>query len=230
MESEGVTTPPVDTTTSVAAASATEVSAEPAPAPPGSPPRRREPLREVPPAVPLIEGIKARVAKFNKPQLRRPKLRKPILSPPAAPAEPAPTRRSSPTRRDRRYAKAAQVRRTQRVIRRVDPWSVLKISVVFYICLWIVVLTAGVLLWAAAASAGAIENVEDFIKELGGFKEFAFEPAEMLRACLLGGFVLVVAGSLANVFITVVFNLISDLVGGVRVTVLEEERPRRPSR
>ena len=47
----------------------------------------------------------------------------------------------------------------------------------------------------------------------------------------LGGIVLVLSGAAASVVLVLLFNLISDLTGGVRVTVLEEEptRPRRDS-
>jgi hypothetical protein len=40
--------------------------------------------------------------------------------------------------------------------------------------------------------------------------------------------VLVLAGSAANVVLVLLFNLMSDLTGGVRVTVLEEDPPARP--
>ena len=42
----------------------------------------------------------------------------------------------------------------------------------------------------------------------------------------LGGVVLVLAGAAASVVLALLFNLISDLTGGVRVTVLEEEPAR----
>ena len=37
------------------------------------------------------------------------------------------------------------------------------------------------------------------------------------------------AGSAANVVLVLLFNLMSDLTGGVRVTVLEETGPARPA-
>ena len=37
------------------------------------------------------------------------------------------------------------------------------------------------------------------------------------------------AGTAANVLLAVLFNLISDIVGGIRVTVIEEEVVRRPA-
>ena len=46
------------------------------------------------------------------------------------------------------------------------------------------------------------------------------------KATSLIGLILVVAGTGINVLLAVLFNLISDLVGGVRFTVIEEESAR----
>jgi hypothetical protein len=58
---------------------------------------------------------------------------------------------------------------------------------------------------------------------VGGFK---FEDQQIFRAFALGGVVLVLAGAATSVVLALLFNLISDLTGGVRVTVLEEEPTR----
>lgn len=127
----------------------------------------------------------------------------------------------------RRRSRKMRARKVRRQIRHVDPWSVLKFSLLFYLVLFLVVLTAGVLLWNAAASTGLVDNIESFVEELFGFETFQFEPNQMLRASALVGLVMVVAGTATNVLLAVLFNLISDLVGGIRVTVIEEES-RRP--
>jgi hypothetical protein len=181
----------------------------------------------------------------------------------------------------------------KRIVRHVEPWSVLKISLLFYAALFAIICVASALLWSAARSSGTVENVESFITSVGGFGncepidgespaattttapgaattapvdqidptggdttvpepgvgvdapdededcregeelvgEFRFEDSRILQAFVLGGIVLVLAGSAANVVLALLFNLISDLTGGVRVTVLEEDpepRPRRP--
>jgi len=121
-------------------------------------------------------------------------------------------------------------RRVQRVVRRVDAWSVLKISFVFFIVLYLVLLVAGVLLWAFAVGTGTIDNVENFIEQLFALDSFSFVGEQILRASALGGALLVVAGTFATTVLAVLFNLISDLVGGLRFTVIEEQilRPVSP--
>lgn len=112
--------------------------------------------------------------------------------------------------------------RTSRVVlRRVDPWSVLKVSLLFWFSGVLVLLTAGVLLWAAAASVGLVENIEGFMESLG-FDGFQFEPGRLLRGSALVGLVLSAAGSLGNVLLAVLYNVISDTVGGLRLTLSED--------
>lgn len=99
----------------------------------------------------------------------------------------------------------------------------LRFSVLFYLSMLVVVLVAGVLLWAAAAAAGAIDNFEDFVKDLFVLETFRIRAGLIFRATFVGGLVLVLLGTGANVLMTVIYNLTSDVVGGIEVSVLEEE-------
>jgi hypothetical protein len=64
-------------------------------------------------------------------------------------------------------------------VRRVDAWSVMKVSFVFFIVMYLVLLVAGVLLWAFAVGTGTIDNVENFIEQL-----FALDSSRSWRADL----------------------------------------------
>jgi len=184
-----------------------------------------------------------------------------------------------------------RARKVHRIVRHIEPWSVLKISVLFFTSIFLIICVASAVLWNAARSAGVIDDVESFVTSLGfgncenidgadpssdatsstipdeaqqvggssttvtvaeepvddrstipdsdgecaegqrlvgGFK---FEDARIFESFALGGIVLVLSGAAASVVLVLLFNLISDLTGGVRVTVLEEEptRPRRDS-
>jgi len=124
--------------------------------------------------------------------------------------------------------RVSQGRRLRRVIRRVDPWTVLRFSLLFYGCMLVVGMVAGLLLWAAASVTGVIDNVERFIRELFALESFAFNGTLLLESTLIGGLVLVLLGSGANVLMAVLYNLTADVVGGIEVTVLEEEPTRSP--
>jgi transmembrane protein DUF3566 len=134
-------------------------------------------------------------------------------------------RRSPPGYRDR---VTTQGRRVRRVIRRVDPWSVLRFSLVFYACMLVVGMVAGFVLWAAASTTGLIDNVERFFEELFALESFTINGGLIFRSTLIGGLVLVLLGTGANVLMAVLYNLTSDVVGGVEVTVLEEQPARSP--
>ncbi len=122
------------------------------------------------------------------------------------------------------------MRRVKRVVRRVNAWSVLKISLLFNLCLYVVVVVAGVLLWSAGRATGAIEKTEGFIESLFSYETFRFEADIIFRAGVLGGAVVALFLTGLSVLGVLLFNLISDLVGGIRVTVLEEDAPRPPER
>jgi hypothetical protein len=163
------------------------------------------------------------------------------VAPPPTPRSPRPARTLPPgetaapliatpgprlTRREQKRLGRVRARKVKRVLRHVEAWSVFKLSLLFYLCLFVTFMVAGTLLWNLAASAGTIQNVIDFLSDLGG-GDITIDGRVIFRACLYGGLVLVVAGSFFNVLLAVLFNLISDLVGGIRVTVIEEETVRR---
>jgi len=119
-----------------------------------------------------------------------------------------------------------QARKVRRVIRHVDPWSVLTFSVLFHLCLFAALLLASVLVWNVAEEAGTIENLESFIRELGDYESFEIDGEAIFRAAVAIAGIMTLAASVLVVLLTVVFNLLSDLLGGVRVTVIEEETIR----
>lgn len=122
-----------------------------------------------------------------------------------------------------------EARRTQRVIHHISPWSVLKVSLLFYFCAWLVVMIAGFILWQIASGTGLIERFESFMAELLAEQRFDVYGTQILRITATFGFLAVVAGSGLTVLFTVIFNLISDVTGGIRLSVVEMEtaRPRR---
>jgi hypothetical protein len=130
--------------------------------------------------------------------------------------------RVPPVARVDRGVRPREGRRVCRVVRRIEPMSVLKVSVLFYTCVFVVLLVAGIVLWIAASAAGVVGNVETFIGDLFALDEFHFEAFQILRAAFVGGAVMVLLGTALNVLAVTLFNLIAELVGGVGVTVVED--------
>lgn len=111
-------------------------------------------------------------------------------------------------------------RKVRRVIRRVDPISVLKLSFFFNVCVFAMFLVAALLLWSAAIGSGSTDNIESFVVDIG-FEDFQLVGADLFRGFVVFGGGLVVAFTVFAVLLAVLFNLISDVVGGIRLTVIE---------
>jgi hypothetical protein len=144
-------------------------------------------------------------------------MRRPRRSPDYDPA-PYPIAMTVP----RLLGRKPRVRRVTRVVRHVDPWSVFKIAFVANIVLYLIVLTAGVLLWNVAYATGTVDNVERFFESFG-WSSFEFNGGEIYHNAWIGGIFVVIGLTGLAVLLATLFNLITDLVGGMRFTVLEEE-------
>ncbi|NNC80691.1 MAG: hypothetical protein HKN94_11135 [Acidimicrobiales bacterium] len=127
---------------------------------------------------------------------------------------------------ERMQERRLRARKVRRLVRHIEPWSVLKVSLLFNFCMWVVVMVAGVLLWNAAEQAGTIQDVESFATKIFALEDFAFNGEEIFNAVALGGLVVAVAATGFAVLVAILLNLISDLTGGIRVTVVEEETSR----
>lgn len=115
-----------------------------------------------------------------------------------------------------------RVRRVTRVVRHVDTWSVFKVALVFNAFFYLVSLTAGVLLWQVAYATGTIDNIEKFFEGFG-WSSFQFKGGEIFHNAWIAGLFVSIGFTGLAVFMATLFNLITDLVGGIRVSVLEEE-------
>lgn len=165
-----------------------------------------------------------------------PRQREDVRTEPTATTEPvqdfgvtAPGGLRSPARPSRRQAKKAArpaPRSSKVVVKRIDPLTVLKVSLLFYLSMFLILLTSAVLLWTAAEAVGVVGNIESFMDSIG-FDGYALEAPLLLRGTALGGAVLVLTGTFGNVVMAVLYNLISEVVGGLKITLGEDGRGRR---
>lgn len=120
------------------------------------------------------------------------------------------------------------VRRVRRVIRKIDPWTVLKVSLIFNAIVGLVFVLGVWVMWSLAIQRGIPDQVTEF------FANFAlvFNPEGELyfRVVVLLTVITVVLFTGLFTLAAVVYNLISDLVGGIEVIVLEETYAVAPAR
>jgi hypothetical protein len=114
-----------------------------------------------------------------------------------------------------------RARQTRVVLRKVGPWSVFKFSVLFYVCVMTVILLALAMLYGILGAVGALEHVTDFARNLFADKSFSIHGSWIFARLTVLGLFMVVIWSLINLFIAFLYNLISDVVGGIEVTLAE---------
>lgn len=118
--------------------------------------------------------------------------------------------------------------RRARVLWRIDPWSVLKVSLGLYMSAFAVLLGVAVALWMAARLTGILGNLEGFIEAMGPEGgSFHFRGTKILVFALLTGPIFAVLGSIATVAGVAIFNVVVRLMGGIQMTVGDERARRR---
>ena len=85
---------------------------------------------------------------------------------------------------------------------------------------------AGVILWNVVNSQGYVERFENFILEIFNYETFTINGDELFRWYLWLGLFSVLVLTALTVVLCLLYNLISILVGGIRVTLIEEETVR----
>ncbi len=119
-------------------------------------------------------------------------------------------------------AQQAADRRARLVLRRLDPWSVLKFSLLFYLCLMLVGLLVFAVIWFVLVNMGVFEEISKFA---GNFDvNVAFPAGKVFRWYILLGLLGVVLWSIVTVLTTLLFNLINDITGGIEVVLAERDR------
>ena len=114
-------------------------------------------------------------------------------------------------------------RRAKVVVRKVEPWSVLKFSLLFYFCLMLVFLLAFVILYWILGVTGVLDSIAKVLSDVGfgGTKGFEFHGYWIFSRLFLVGLAGVVVWSLLNMVIAVLYNLVSDVAGGIQITLAE---------
>lgn len=119
----------------------------------------------------------------------------------------------------------ATVRRVRRIIRKIDPWTVLKVSAIVSVVMAIAFVLGTVMFWSVVDAAGIPQKVVDLLVKITLLEEgenpFA-NTEQMFRALIFGAAVLAIVWTAFATLAAVVYNLVADVVGGIELVVLEE--------
>jgi ABC-type amino acid transport system permease subunit len=116
-------------------------------------------------------------------------------------------------------------RRIRVEVRKISPWSVLKFSLLFYLCLMLVILVGVGILYAVLSAAGILDSFADLLTGVGfgdAQGNFAFDPGYIFRTLFLVGLISTVLWAAFTVFVAFLYNLLADLIGGIEVTLVEK--------
>ena len=121
--------------------------------------------------------------------------------------------------------KMVRVNRVRRIIRKIDPWTVLKVTFVLNFIVALTIVLGFSILWVLLVNAGVPQGLEDIARRLALLDQDAslvgnIEPL-FSSVVFLATVYLLTQTALATIG-AFFYNLVSDLVGGIEVVVLEE--------
>lgn len=122
------------------------------------------------------------------------------------------------------------VQRVRRVIRKIDPWTVLKVSFVFNIVMAVVTVLGTLVFWSVFVNAGIPERINELALTIGVENGITLDGPVYFRIVILLAAVGTIMMTGLFTLAAVVYNLISDLVGGVELVVLEETAGAAPAK
>ena len=117
------------------------------------------------------------------------------------------------------------VHRVRRIIRRVDPWTVLKVSFIVYLVAAFAFMLASVMFWEVVERSGIPQQITEFLVQITLLEEGEAPFSNTEQFIRLSAILAVVWAVLAcglTTMAAVMYNLVADVVGGVEVVLLEE--------
>ena len=147
-------------------------------------------------------------------------------TPAVPPADQAPPGRG----RGRGSAKSRGPRRARLQLRHIDTWSALKISLVLSIALFFIWMVAVAVLYGVLSGLGVFKTLNDLFGQLGsssgsgggGGGDVITPGLVFWAAAVIGAINVVLMTALCTVG-TFIYNLCSDLVGGLELTLSERD-------
>jgi len=110
----------------------------------------------------------------------------------------------------------------RRVIRKIDTFSLAKMAFLFHLCLSLVMVVACVLLWTVADGQGLVDQLEKTVRTNLQLTTFTIHGSVLFRSAVALAVIFSLLGTGLWILGAFLFNMLSDLVGGVQVWVLEE--------
>jgi hypothetical protein len=145
---------------------------------------------------------------------------------------PGPSRSAGPATGSRPApARPRGTRRARLRLVHVDPWSVMKTSFLLSVAIGIVTVVAVAVVWSVLGAAGVWESINSTVTDvLGGESATTFDVEDYVGTSRVLGFTMIIA-VVDVILITAIatlgaflYNLAAALLGGLEVTLAEDDR------
>ncbi|MDN5963076.1 MAG: DUF3566 domain-containing protein [Actinomyces sp.] len=117
-------------------------------------------------------------------------------------------------------------RQVNLAIARVDPWTVMKVGFLLSVALGIATVIATIVVWLMLDGMHVFASIEDFLNQISASKFVALLDYVKLPKVVSYATVFAVANVIIMTAIStlgaLLYNVIASLVGGVRVTLMDE--------
>lgn len=139
---------------------------------------------------------------------------------------------AAPTKGRRAPAGSRQPRRARLRLTRIDPWSVMKTSFLLSVAFGVVTFVAIFMVWSVLGAAGVWDSINSAVASIveGDSGNSTFDVTDYVGMSRVLGFTLLVS-VLDVVLLTAIatltaflYNLAAALLGGIEVTLAEDER------
>jgi hypothetical protein len=178
----------------------------------------------------LVEPIPSELPDLSGPVPRPPQHRQAGAEAPMPPAPPGPPvragRASVPTMRTDTTGRPRGPVRASMQVRRIDPWSALKVSLLLNVALFFVWMIAVAFLYLVLGAMGVWSKLNSNVGDLlttgggGGGADLVSAGSIFGGAALIGLVNIVLLTAMATVG-AYIYNLSTDIVGGVEVTLAD---------
>lgn len=114
--------------------------------------------------------------------------------------------------------------RRRLTVKRIDPWSVLKFGFLVNIVLLIIFLMIMGVVWFIIDRLQIVDQICGIATDVG-FTQCGINAPNLFRSLILLGLLWIVIQTAVLVFFAFLYNLISDLVGGIGLTIIDDTTP-----
>lgn len=116
-------------------------------------------------------------------------------------------------------------RRVRRIVRKVDPWTILKVGSIFFLIAGLAIVLLSIIAWTIITNLGLLDTIDSVARDVSFIEanESLFRSGEQyFRVVVFFAFAWSVMMTGMATLGAVAYNLVSDIVGGLEFSVMED--------